>query len=146
MWTRTFSKTYQNVSSDAIWNIWSDINNWHQWNPGVEYCKWDDSLVESVFVKGSAFILKPKCAPKTKIELIEVEKGKNFTDCTKFPGARMYGIHEIEDSPAGLKLTMTMRVEGWLSCLWIFLVAKKIVAKIPEQTDNLVELSKQNKC
>ena len=41
-------------------------------------------------------------------------------------------------------LTTSMKVEGWISFLWIFLVARGIVAKIREQTDRLIEFAKKN--
>ena len=140
MWIKTYSKTYQDVDVDAVWQMWSDIDNWPKWNPGIEYCQ-----LNGPFTKGSFLDLKPKGAPLAQLELIEVENGKKFTDCSRFPGAKMYGLHEMEKTPDGIKLTTTMTVEGWLSYLWIFLVAKKIVAKIPGQTDNLVELARQLK-
>ena len=140
MWIRTYSKTYDNVSAQAIWNQWSDVNNWHKWTPGVEYCK-----LHGTFAVGSHFTLKSKGGPEVKIELFEVENGRKFTDCSTFPGAKMYGIHEIEETPQGLKLITTIKVEGWLTYLWVFILAKKIVAKIPEQTDNLVELARKKK-
>ena len=140
MWIRTYSKTYDNVSAQAIWNQWSDVNNWHKWNPGVEYCK-----LHGTFAVGSHFTLKSKGGPEVKIELFEVENGRKFTDCSTFPGAKMYGIHELEETPQGLKLITTIKVEGWLTYLWVFILAKKIVAKIPEQTDNLVELARKKK-
>ena len=139
MWIRQFSKIYQNVSADDIWSLWSDIDNWHEWNPGIEYCK-----LNGAFAKGSNFTLKSKGGPEVTIDLIEVDRPKKFTDCTRFPGAKMYGMHEIEFVDEGIKLITTMKVEWWLSYLWIFLVVKKIVAKIPEQTDNLVALVRKN--
>lgn len=84
MWVRTYTKIYQNVSVKDIWNRWADIDNWHEWNPGVEYCK-----LQGSFAKGSFFVLKPKGAPLAQIELIEVEKGKRFIDCTTFPGSKI---------------------------------------------------------
>ncbi len=140
MWVRTYTKIYQNASAKDIWDRWADIDNWHEWNPGVEYCK-----LQGRFEKGSFFALKPKGAPLAQIELIEVEKGKKFTDCTTFPGAKMYGTHEIEETPDGLKLITTMKVEGWLKWVWVFLVARKIVAKTAVQTDNLVQLTRKKK-
>jgi hypothetical protein len=138
MWIRSFSKVYDGVSKNAIWDLWIDVNNWHRWNPGIAYCK-----LEGKYGVGSFFVLKPIAGPEVKIEIIEVAKGKKFTDCTRFPGAKMYGTHEIEEVEGGLKLTTTMKVEGWLSYLWVFLVARKIVAKTPEQTENLVRLARK---
>lgn len=137
-WVREFGYTYTGVKKEDIWKIWSDIDNWHEWNPGVEYCR-----LKGAFAIGNSFVLKPKAGPEAEIELVEVEENKKFTDCSKFPGARMYGMHEIEDTEDGVRLTTTLRLEGFLKYLWILLVARKIVAKIPEQTDNLIALAKK---
>ena len=139
-WVREFSKTYKGVSKEAIWKIWSDIDNWHEWNPGVEYCR-----LKGEFAVGSSFTLKSTGGPEVEIALVEIEKNKKFTDCSTFPGAKMYGMHEIIETKDGLKLVTTLKVEGWLKYLWIFLVGRKILAKIPEQTDNLVRIAKERK-
>ncbi len=141
MWIRSYSKVANGISKEEIWKVWSDMNNCHKWNPGVEYCR-----MEGKFETGGHYILKPmNMSKEVRTEFAEVEEGKKFTDLTRFPGAKMYGIHEIEETIDGVKLITTMKVEGWLKYLWIFLVAKAIVAKIPQQTDMIIECARKNK-
>ena len=71
-------------------------------------------------------MLKPKGAPAVKIDIIELIENKRFTDCTKFWGAKMYDIHELEETKEGLRITSTVKVTGWLSYLWVMLVAKHV--------------------
>lgn len=141
MWTRSYSKIYPNISKKDIWKLWSDINNWHKWDKDIDYAKLD-----MPFKTGSHFMLKPKGGPVFKIQLTEVIPQQKYVDCTKFFGAKMYGIHEMQELPNNsLKLTTTMQVIGILSFLWIKLVAQNIVDGLEEQTDNLVKIAKEKK-
>ena len=132
-WERSYSKVYHNITKEQIWQTWTDINNWHTWDSDIEFCK-----LEQPFEVGSHFTLKPKGAPAVQIKLIEIIKYQKFTDCTKFFGAKMYGTHEIEEIPQGVKLTTTMKVTGPLGFIWRKLVAENIAKTMPEQTDALV--------
>lgn len=140
MWTKSYTKTFKAVTKEEIWDLWADVNQWHRWNPGIEF-----STLQGLFEAGNFLVLKPKGMPSVRIQLMEVVKNKSYRDCTKFPGAKMYGFHEMEETEEGLKLTTTMTVSGFLSFLWIRLVARGVVDKVPEQTDALVSLARENK-
>lgn len=135
MWIKKYSKLYKNITKEAIWNGWIDVNHWPTWHSDLEYCKMSD-----LFVVGSHFMLKPKGAPAVKIELIEIKEGISFTDCTSFLGAKMYDRHELEETPKGLRITNTIWVTGILSWLWIKLVAHKVAESHPDEIDALVNL------
>lgn len=72
------------------------------------------------------------------IELILVEPFKQFTDLTRFPGARMYGSHEFIQHENELEIKITMSIEGPLSFIWKKLVAEDVANSLPEQTENLI--------
>ena len=97
MWIREHSKFYLDVSPEAIWKIWVDINNWPSWHGDLDYCKLDGD-----FKVGNHFMLKPKGAPAVKIMLTEINEMQNFTDCTKFFGAKMYDTHSMEVKDNGV--------------------------------------------
>lgn len=100
MWIRTHSKFYPNVSSEAIWKIWIGINRWPSWHGDLDYCK-----LNGDFKVGNHFILKPKGAPAVKIMLTKINEMLNFTDCTKFFGAKMYDTHSMEVKDNGALLS-----------------------------------------
>jgi len=137
MWTKTHSKVYQGINKEAIWRIWTDVNNWVAWHEDLDNCKMDGA-----FVVGNHFMLKPKGAPAVKIELVEIEEGRQFTDCTKFLGAKMYDTHALEETADGLCLTNTLVVTGWLKYLWIKLVAQHVADSVPQEMDALVKLAR----
>ena len=133
MCQKSYHKVFKDVKAESVWKVWTDINNWHTWNPGIEKC-----TLNQPFAVGSVFTLKPLGVSAFQIELVAVEEGRLFTDCARFPGAKMYGMHELEETPHGLKLATTMTITGPLGFLWRKIVGEKIVAKTPEQTDALV--------
>ncbi|MBM3468403.1 MAG: hypothetical protein FJX71_03110 [Alphaproteobacteria bacterium] len=137
MWTRSHSKVFKSVEKKAIWDRWSDVNNWHEWVPNVEFCRLDKP-----FATGSQFILKPKGAPAITVQLVEVERDQKFTGCTRFFGATMYDTHEMKKDPeGGVRLTVTLRVTGPLGFIWRKLVAEKIEANLPRLMRDLTDLA-----
>ena len=137
MWTRTHSKFYPNVSPETIWKIWVDINNWPSWHGDLDYCK-----LEGDFKVGNHFMLKPKGAPAVKIVLTEINQGQNFTDCTKFFGAKMYDTHSMETKDGGVLLSNKLVVTGLLRWFWIKLVAQNVADTVPDEMDSLVQLAR----
>jgi hypothetical protein len=139
MWIREYSKAFEGVKKEDVWALWTDINNWATWHGDLDYCKMDGA-----FEVGNYFMLKPKGAPAVKIELVEINNGLNFTDCTKFFGAKMYDTHTLEETEGGLRLSNKIIVTGWLSWLWIKLVAQHVADSIEEKTEELVKLARKN--
>ncbi len=126
MWTKSQSITTKEVTKEQIWKLFLDVNNWHTWDKGIEYAK-----MEGSFEAGNIIWLKPKDGPKVKIVITETLKNKKFSDYAQFPGAKMYDNHVFEETPDGLKITITISVKGILSFLWVKLVAQKLVDNLP---------------
>ena len=137
MWEQIYSKTFEGISKKAIWDLWTDINNWPKWHGDLDAC-----TMEGPFEIGNHFMLKPKGMKAVKITLTDVKEGEYFTDCTKFFGATMYDTHALKETPNGLKLTNILRVTGPLKWLWIKLVAQQVADTVPDETEALVELAR----
>lgn len=140
MWSKTYSKTFQGIQKEDIWHIWTDVNNWPNWHGDLDYCKMDGP-----FDIGNHFILKPKGVKAVKIVLTEVKIGHSFTDCTVFPGAKMFDTHALEETAEGLQLTNTLVVTGPLKWLWIKLVAQNVANTVPDEMESLVKLARENR-
>ena len=137
MWSKTYSKRVKGIQAEQVWQVWTDINQWHTWQSDIEHAK-----LAGEFKVGSLFWLKPKGGPKVKIELIKIEYLKEFTDLTRFPGAKMFGSHQFIHHGDELEIKTTMSIEGPLSFLWRKIVAEGVANSVPQQTDNLIEKSK----
>nr|WP_305049520.1 hypothetical protein [Elizabethkingia bruuniana] len=51
----------------------------------------------------------------------------------------MYGEHLYEETKDGLKITITMTVEGILGFIWVKLVAKDIVDNLADDISNQIK-------
>lgn len=137
MWVKTFSKLYTGIKREHIWQLWTDIENWPKWHGDLDYCK-----MNGPFAVGNYFMLKPKSMKAVKIDLISVDEGHAFTDCTTFLGAKMYDTHAMQETPEGLLLSNTLVVKGPLKWLWIKLVAQHVADTVAEETESLVALAR----
>lgn len=137
MWTRTYSKIFKNVRKEIIWQIWTDVNNWPRWHGDLDSCQ-----MEGSFVVGNHFMLKPKGLNPVKIELVEIEEGRKFIDCTSFFGAKMYDTHEMKEVKDGVQVTNTLIVTGPLKWLWIKLVAQNVAGTVPQEMEALINLAR----
>jgi hypothetical protein len=137
MWTRTHSVTVSDIEPAKIWQIWSDIPNRPLWDLDLEWGR-----INGSFEQGAIFYIKPKGGPRIKMEITECVPNKVFTDCFSVPFARLYGIHQMEKSKDGLRLSTTIKVEGLLGWVLRKLVAEKVAAEVPEQTEKLILLAR----
>lgn len=134
MWTKSYSTLTKEATKEQMWQLFADVNNWHTWDEGIEYAQ-----MEGKFEQGNYFILKPKGGPKVKIQLIETIENKRFVDYTKFPLAKMYGEHNFEETPEGLKITTSMKVEGLLGFFWRKIVAQNIIDSLPKEMEQQIK-------
>jgi hypothetical protein len=136
-WQHEYSVVVPDVTKEQIWQVWKDVNNWHQWDPDIEFAR-----MNAPFETGGTFMLKPKGGPRVKLELASVEPLRSYTDFTRFPLAQMYGIHEMRDTDRGLEIRCRIRVQGPLTLLWRKLVAEGVARGLEEQTRKMVEYAK----
>jgi len=63
------------ASKATIWDIWSDVDNWKDFDERLQYSYLDG---DKAFKQGAIGYLKAKNAPKTKFEIIQFEKGVSY--------------------------------------------------------------------
>lgn len=137
MWTKSHSIVTKDVTKEQMWKLFTDVNNWHTWDEGIEFAK-----LEGKFEKGNFFTLRPNGGPNVKVELLETIENKMFLDVTKFPLAKMYDGHTFEETPQGLKITNTITVTGILGFLWRKIIAQKIVDALPIDMQQQIKSAK----
>lgn len=137
MWSKSYSRRVSGLKAEQIWAVWTNVNHWHAWQPDIEHAK-----IEGEFKVGNTFTLKPKGGPRVNIELVHVEPNKQFTDLTRFPGAKMYGSHEFIDHGNEIEIKTTMSIEGPLSFIWKKLVAEDVADGMEEQTESLIKTAR----
>ncbi len=136
VWQAKYEKKFPGLKKEAVWSTWVDVDNWNKWDEGTEFAK-----ISGPFEAGTDFTLKPAGGPNISIQLTQVIPFVSFTDVTKFPLAKMYDIHELEETKDGLKLKSTIRMEGPLGWLWRKIVAEDVAAGASKQLEAIAKFS-----
>ncbi|HEU5048353.1 MAG TPA: hypothetical protein VFT64_10990 [Rickettsiales bacterium] len=134
MWSGSYSKKVIGLSAEEVWNVWTDVNQWHTWQDDIDLAE-----ISGAFAVGNHFLFKPKGGPKFTIAITEVTVNRSFTDVTPFLLAKMYDSHELVMHPDGLEIKSTISVDGPFAFLWRKLVAENVVKGLEQQTDRLVQ-------
>ncbi|MFZ2959411.1 MAG: polyketide cyclase [Candidatus Ozemobacteraceae bacterium] len=134
MWSKSFNTRVRGLTAPQVWKVWTDVNQWHKWQPDIEYAR-----LTGEFQEGNTFLFKPQGGSEIKIELTSVIPNRSFVDVTRFPLAQMYDSHEIIDHGEELEIKSTISLSGFLSFLWRKLVVEEIANGLEAQTKRLIE-------
>ena len=137
MWIEKYSKNYPGLNKEAVWKVWSDVNNWPEWDEDLEWAE-----LEEPFAPKCRYKLKPKKGRVQKISLTSFTDGHSFTERRKLIGGQIFTIHDLEETSSGLTIINKIIVTGWLKFLWIRLIANKAASRAYEKTEALVERAK----
>jgi len=137
MWQKTEKIVTKELTKEQMWKLYQNIESFPIWDNGIEWTK-----LHGAFAVGSHYTLKPKGWPEADIEIIHLEEFRQFDDVTHFFWAEMYGYHSLGETPEWLEISVTMRVEGWMSWFWVMVVASGIIRELPETFKRQVEYAK----
>ena len=140
MWTKSHSIVTKEATSEQMWRLFSDINNWHVWNNEIELAK-----IEGKFEAGNHYVIQQKNGRIVKVKLLEVVENEHCLELGEFPLAKMYYDHKLEETEKGLKITGTITMTGLLSFLWVQLVVKKIAASMPQHVQEQITIASKLK-
>jgi hypothetical protein len=138
MISKSYSFSTREVTQKQIWDLISDVNDWKRWDKTLE-----NSEMTGDFKEGNFFMIRPVGGPNVKIQLVDVRPTSYFKDLTIFPLAKMYGEHLYENTPEGLRLTITMSISGPLAFLWNLIVMKDIVKGLPNDIQSQIDEAKK---
>jgi uncharacterized protein YndB with AHSA1/START domain len=74
MWQREHEAT-TSATADAVWQRWSDMPQWPQWNDGIEKI-----TVDGPFEVGTTFTMTPPGDDPIRLRLVEIVPGELFAD------------------------------------------------------------------
>ena len=81
-----------------VFSEYKKVSDWPEWDPETEAAS-----IEGDFIVGAIGKIKPKGAPESKIELIEVTSDQSFTVECKLPLCKMHFIHVMNPTESGTK-------------------------------------------
>ena len=41
MWQQSYSQMVSDVTVEEVWNVWTDVNQWHTWQDDIEFARLD---------------------------------------------------------------------------------------------------------
>src|SRR6266852_1889417 len=62
------------ASPDKVWQIWSDMSTWGDWNPNVSTMEWSGG-----FQSGTAGVMNTRAGQHDKMKLFDVVPGQGFS-------------------------------------------------------------------
>lgn len=138
MWT-TEARATAKASPETVWELWSNVDGWKEWDPAVEW-----SSIGGPFAEGTRCELKPKGGPKAKAVLTDVRPGEGFSDRTRLPLANLGFSHEVERVGEGTtRITHRIEISGPLSFLFARLMGTNMEKGLPEAVRNLARLAEE---
>jgi hypothetical protein len=128
------------VSKEAIWKTWADVENWKQWDEGLEWCR-----MEGEFKAGTSYTLKPKGGAEARSTIVTCEPLKGFSDVSRLPLAELEFVHELSEEKDGLHITHRVMISGPLGFFFVQVIGKDTVRDFPKTIGNLVRVAKELK-
>ncbi|MGI8887389.1 MAG: SRPBCC family protein [Nocardioidaceae bacterium] len=126
------------ASPDAYFARWIDHNTWPAWSPDTEWVR-----VDGPVQVGTRGVLKPKGAPKVKFFISACSPGREYTDTTLLPGARLVFQHTVESAASGSDLRVQITMRGPLTFLWSNIMGAGFRESAQADLDRLVRMVEQ---
>lgn len=138
---KTIARTTQQTKAkpEAIFKLWKDIDNWAEYDHGIEWAKLTDN-----FSVGGHYTLKPKGGPKVKATILVLEPNTRFIDVSHLFGAKLTFDHKITEENNNTVVALTMTIDGPLAWLWAKILGKNQQADLEQSTANLITKAEKN--
>ncbi len=99
------------ASPDRVWQVWSDINRWPEWNPDMKA-----SHVDGPLKLGATGNIDTRSGGKHDVVVTQFEQGRSFElESTALPGTKMAIRASISPSGSGTRITQGFEPRGLLA-------------------------------
>lgn len=122
-------------SRSAIWNLWTDVESWEQWDDGLK-----EARLDGPFGVGATGTIVPNSGPAATFEITEYEDTSSYTFRTKMPGAKLNVRREFIEG-ASTTFRHTVWFEGPLTPIWAVLAGRQFRRQLPPTMRKLAELA-----
>ena len=97
------------ASPDRIWDIWTDVPNWKQWDTGLK-----EARLEGDFATGAKGTLIPDRGPKSRFVISELVPGQSYTFRTRIPFGWLVVKRTLKTAPDRTYFTHDVEFTGLL--------------------------------
>jgi len=101
------------ASPARVWQVWSDVNHWPEWNPDMK-----ESRLDGPLKLGATGMINTRSGGKHDVLVTHYEEGLSFElESTALPGTKMAIRATIGPSGAGSQITQGFEPRGLLAPL-----------------------------
>jgi len=99
------------ASPSRVWQVWSDVNHWPEWNPDMK-----ESRLDGPLKLGATGMIDTRSGGKHQVVVTHFEDGRSFElESTALPGTKMAIRATISPSGAGSRITQGCEPRGMLA-------------------------------
>ncbi len=134
-----FSHIMQTVASpDAVWNIWTDVANWKDWDTGLK-----DASMKTNFKLGSKGSITSLEGRKSKFKVVSYKKGISYTLKTKLPLGSLYIKRTLQKKDSSVYFIHEVWFKGLTSNLFAKRFGPKFRAMLPEVMEEIKRIAEK---
>ena len=101
------------ASPARVWQVWSDVTHWPEWNPDMK-----ESRVDGPLKLGATGMINTRSGGKHDVVVTHYEEGRSFElESTALPATKMAIRATIGTSGAGSRITQGFEPRGLLAPL-----------------------------
>jgi hypothetical protein len=126
---------HSSAGPDAYFARWVDHATWSAWSPDTEWVR-----VTGPVRAGTTGVLKPRGGPRVRFVVSACRPGREYTDTSRLPGARLVFQHLAEESGTGTELGVRVTLTGPLAPLWARVMGRGFRESAQADLDRLVAL------
>ncbi|MFF1883411.1 SRPBCC family protein [Pseudarthrobacter sp. NPDC058196] len=96
------------ATPEAVWRLWSDVENWGAWNGEIEKIE-----INGPFAEGAQILMTPPGDDPIPLVIAEAVENERFVDEARFGGLLLRTTHRID--PAGqdrIRVVYRMEITG----------------------------------
>jgi len=112
------------ASAEAVWNVWTDVANWKEWDYQLEYARIDK------FADGYTGVMKSKRAKEFPF-FVEKSKKYKMTITIKLPLATLRINRNIMKLNRGCAFTHETSFEGFLGQAYGLIFERRFKKELP---------------
>jgi uncharacterized protein YndB with AHSA1/START domain len=94
-----------------VWQVWSDVNRWPEWNPDMK-----ESRMDAPLKLGATGMINTRSGGKHDVVVTHYQEGRSFElESTALPGTKMAIRATVTPSGTGSRLTQGFEPRGLLA-------------------------------
>ena len=130
------ASTTINATPKKIFSIYTDVQNWPQWDPDAK-----SATIDGAFVSGATGVVVPHGGPTSKIAFQNVVQNKGFSVLCKLPLCKMRFEYELHPLGEQTKAIHRVVFTGLLAPVFNLLIGSGMKKSIPKGLESLRALA-----